>query len=410
MIRIAILLSFFSTSLFAQDNTELARRIDILSDEINQLKAHQAYISQNKSIYGLGRSASKVYFIPQGLSIGAYGEIVYNHPAGEDQDGDAVDQDPTLEALRYVVYLGYKFSDKWIFNSEIEIEHVNEIYNEFMYLDYLHEESLNFRAGLVLIPAGFVNEQHEPVLFGSVFRPDVEKKIIPSTWREIGVGAFGASGKLTYKAYLVNGGNADGSDGNGIRAEKGFRDTRKKGGSGNSDENQRASTGAVALRADYNYAANSLAGLTLYTGQASSALSENLQTTLYDLHIQHTINNLQLRLLYTHLSYANVDAWNEVATNKLPSELLGGYFEALYKINIKDYVLEPFVRYEKLNLNHKYEEDDYDYDGALDYHITRLGIAYKPISQVTFKADYGIKNNRDNDAVNEFNIGLGFNF
>lgn len=405
-----LILALISNHVFAQDNTELARRIDILSEEINQLKAHQAYISQDESIYGLGRSASKVYFIPQGLSIGAYGEIVYNHLSKEDQDGDSVDQDPTLEALRYVMYLGYKFSDKWVFNSEIEIEHVSEIYNEFMYLDYLYDESLNFRTGLVLIPAGFVNEQHEPVLFASVFRPEVEQKIIPSTWREIGVGLFGTKGQLNYKAYLINGGNADGSNGDGIRAEKGFRDTRKKGGAGDSDETQRASTGAIALRLDYNYNDNSLAGITLYSGQASSALSENLQTTLYDLHFQHTTNNLQMRILYTHLQYGNVDDWNEVATNKLPAELLGGYVEALYKINIKNYVIEPFLRYEKLNLNHKYEEDDYTYSGALDYQVTRIGLAYKPLSQITFKADYGIKTNHDDNGVNEFNLGMGFNF
>ena len=55
---------------------------------------------------------------------------------------------------------------------------------EFVYR--LHElRPFNARAGLMLIPMGLVNEQHEPTAALGVRRPDVEDVIIPSTWREI---------------------------------------------------------------------------------------------------------------------------------------------------------------------------------------------------------------------------------
>lgn len=407
---LGLMLLFMGVAHAELSNSELERRIDILSEEITSLKAYQMNITKNQQAYGLSPSASKVYFIPQGLSIGGYGEIVYTHQAAENQDGDPVDNDPTVEALRYVIYLGYKFNDKWILNSEIELEHVSEIFNEFMYLDYLHDPTLNFRFGLMLLPVGFVNEQHEPVLFPSVNRPASESLVIPSTWREIGVGTFGSVGNIDYKAYIVNGGNADDISPNN------FRGARKKGGADDAADNQSAQTGAAVVRVDYNVDTQTSFGGSIYKGQASSVNTENLETTLYDLHAQYQYKGLRLRVLYTELNYDNVDDWNDVnvqaGQNNLQSKLQAGYVEALYNVwqGKKVAALEPFVRYERVNLNADYNEDDYTYDGGNDFHSYRVGLAYKPTVRITFKADYAFIENKDDDAVNEFNLGMGFNF
>ena len=47
------------------------------------------------------------------------------------------------------------------------------------------------RAGLFLMPFGFLNEHHEPTNFYGVQRNFVETLIIPSTWREGGLGLHG---------------------------------------------------------------------------------------------------------------------------------------------------------------------------------------------------------------------------
>ena len=412
---LGLMLLFMGVAHAELSNSELERRIDILSEEITSLKAYQMNITKNQQAYGLSPSASKVYFIPQGLSIGGYGEIFYNHKSAENQDGDPVDNDPTVEAYRYVIYLGYKFNDKWVLNTEIELEHVSEIFNEFMYLDYLHDPTLNFRFGLMLLPVGFINEQHEPVLFPSVRRPEVERLIIPSTWREIGVGTFGSIGNIDYKAYIVNGGDADDI------TTSNFRGTRKKGGDGGDSDNTNASTGAAVVRVDYNVDTQTSFGASIYKGQGSSDNSENLETTLYDLHAQYQYKGLRLRVLYTELNYDNVDDWNDVnngtnsngnAQTNLQSKLQGGYIEALYNVwqGKKVAALEPFVRYERVNLNADYNEDDYTYDGAKDRHSYRVGLAYKPTVRITFKADYAFIENKADNAVNEFNLGMGFNF
>src|SRR4029453_5073175 len=110
-------------------------------------------------------------------------------------------------------------------------EEKGEVSVEFAYLDYLIRPEVNVRAGLVLIPVGFINELHEPPVFLGARRPDVEDRIIPTTWRELGAGVFGDAGPVTYRAYVVNG-----LDSSGIEAEEplpqGGRGGRRGGGRG----------------------------------------------------------------------------------------------------------------------------------------------------------------------------------
>ncbi|HEY6003645.1 MAG TPA: hypothetical protein VIV57_12280, partial [Anaeromyxobacter sp.] len=174
--------------------------VKALLEELRRLKlelglrdvAYQSYA-------GMGPAASKVYFAPKGLSIGGYGEFNYvNMP----KDGAANEAD----MLRLVLYTGYRFSDRIVFNSEVEFEHAGkEISVEFAYLDFLLSDAIRLRAGNVLVPIGFVNELHEPPFFQGVFRPDVERFIIPTTWHENGVGVHGEVAGLRYKAFVLQG-------------------------------------------------------------------------------------------------------------------------------------------------------------------------------------------------------------
>ena len=51
----------------------------------------------------------------------------------------------------------------------------------------------------MLMPMGLINQHHEPTLFTTVQRPNTSKKLIPSTWHETGVMAYGEiTEDLTY--------------------------------------------------------------------------------------------------------------------------------------------------------------------------------------------------------------------
>ena len=95
----------------------------------------------------------------------------------------ALGTDTRLDALRLVLYTGYKFNDRIVFNSEIEFEHggysdehtEGEAKVEFAYLDFLINKAFNVRAGMMLVPMGFINELHEPPAFLGARRPQVER-------------------------------------------------------------------------------------------------------------------------------------------------------------------------------------------------------------------------------------------
>jgi hypothetical protein len=399
-VLVALLLAM---SAVAASNDELERKVDILADEIAALKSSQLNVGTGQTAYGLGQSASKVYFNPQGLSIGGYGEIVYNLKSVENEDGDAVNREPETEALRNVVYLGYKYNDNWVFNTEIEIEHVNEVFTEFMYVDYLHSDSFNLRFGLALIPMGLVNELHEPIYFSSVNRPDVEKYLIPSTWRENGVGAFGSVGKFSYNAFLFNG-----PDGDDIAAKPsdGIRAGRKKGGA-NGEKN--ASTGVVVLNGEYNFDTQSMLGGSVLKGAGSSASSENLEMTIAEVHGTFKQKGLGVKFLYAQVFFDNSDDWNDVNTNNVAETLDGYYVTIEYDIEgTKGSVYTPFVRFSEYDLRSEFDSNDLSSDSKLDRINTVVGLAFKPIDRLVFKADYTYKHRASQTGINELNLGLGF--
>ena len=197
---------------------ELERRIEALTSELERTRLGAEVVAADSSVLGLGPAAAKVYRVAQGVSVGGYGGIVYENFAGERDDGTPSGAVDRIDVLRGILYVGYKFNDRLLLNTEIEIEHVNEIFLEFAYLDYRLSDALGARAGLLLAPMGLVNELHEPTVFLGTARPLTETQLIPSTWRENGVGVFSEAGPWAYRVYLMSsfdgvGGGASGAGG-----------------------------------------------------------------------------------------------------------------------------------------------------------------------------------------------------
>src|SRR6185436_2439107 len=142
-------------------------------------------------------------------TVGGYGEVHYANFSGPDTPGE-------INVKRFVVYLAHTFNERIAFRSELEVEDAKveggeeggEVALEQIYLDYILSPAFTLRAGLVLPPLGIVNETHEPPTFNGVERPGFDNDVIPTTWREIGVGVVGAlpgASGVSYRAYLLNG-------------------------------------------------------------------------------------------------------------------------------------------------------------------------------------------------------------
>ena len=396
---------------------ELERKTGVLTEEVEKLRTQMVIPEEPKykSMYGLGPAASKVYQVSKGISIGGYGEGFY-----QNRVEDPKDEGDNADFLRLVLYTGYKFTDKILFNSEIEFEHATtgegaeekgEVSVEFANLDFLLQPMVNVRAGLVLLPVGFINEIHEPPFFHGNNRPEVERRIIPSTWREIGVGLFGELlPGLQYRIYAVNGLDARGFD-----SESAIREGRQNG------SQVKAEDLAFTGRLDYSpiFAPGLLIGASAYLGNSGQDQTFNGQkadvfTQLYEGHVQWRYRGLELRALG---AWGHIDDAELVSAEKgtvIGEAFYGWYAEAAYDVmpllwSGTTQYLAPFFRYEQLDTVAEAPTGFAD-DPARDREIFQGGLSYKPIPNVVIKADYRNFEAKAGDRADEFNLGLGFIF
>ena len=389
---------------------ELERTVRVLADELERTRMDVTVPEdpELKSSYGLGPAASKVYGVARGLSIGGYGEAFYRNYVSDKQPGDS----DTADFLRAVLYFGYKFTDSIIFNSEIEIEHADEIFLEFATIDFLLRDYANIKVGLMLVPMGFVNEIHEPTFYFGVNRPDVERFLIPSTWRENGVGLFGNLGELfSYKLYAVNGLDATGFDASGIRGG------RQKG------SKALVENIAAVGRLDFMPMEGVLLGASFYagnSGQNQTGIPDSF-TTLYDIHAQYQWRNLWLRALWTQVFVSQADdltgalqASGDIgATEAIASVMMGGYGEVAYDIwgflSETPRSLEPFYRFEWYDTQFDMPSG-FDRDRSKRITSHTIGFSFKPIPNVVIKADYRNRDAQQGQIADEFNLGIGYVF
>jgi len=408
--------------------TELERQIDVLTREIEKLSLGEAAPEAEESRHGLGPAASKVYATRRGVSLGGYGELLYRNFDATNESGTPAGESDTIDLLRFVLYTGYKFNDTMLFNSEIEFEHATtgegdeergEVSVEFAYLDFLLREPLNVRAGLVLVPVGFLNELHEPPVFLGSARPSVERFLLPTTWREVGAGVFGDVGTLTYRAYLTSSlasvaGTSSGAE--GFTAE-GIRDGRASGSSAAADDF------ALSGRLDWKPVPGLLLGASLFSGDTSQGQSTPTgeaidgRITLWDAHGEYRWRGLQARALFVQTAIDDTARINE-AQGFSGAESVGerqyGYylelgFDVLAARETHGAALIPFVRRERYDTQDRVPAG-YAADPAHDVTVSTLGLVWKPIPHIAVKADYDRVENEARSGVDRFQLALGFLF
>ena len=402
---------------------ELRRQIDAISRQIEALQLGQDVVEATEGRFGLGPAASKVYGVRRGVSIGGYGEMLYQNFSGTRQDGSASGKTDQLDFLRAVVYLGYKFNDKILFNSEIEFEHAStsnagSVSLEFAYLDFFLWPWLGARAGLVLLPMGYINELHEPPIFLGTERPETERRIIPTTWRENGLGLFGEAGGFAFRGFVVNGFDAVGG---GSSQASGFDQTGLRGGRQKGSKALVENVAGVG-RVDYVGVLGLNAGTSIYYGNAGQGNTDpngrviQAPTFIWDAHAQYRARGFWLRGLYTFSTVGDVTQLN--ATKRLTGNqsigerLAGWYIEAGYDVLrsvATPHQLLPYLRYEQLNTQDEVPAG-FSANPANDLTITTIGAMWRPITNIAVKGDYQIRENGARTGVNQWNLNLGFLF
>jgi len=293
-----------------KQNKETDEKTNTLIEETANLQTGFNFnvVDTDFSHNGMGAAASKVYKSKSPLSIGGYGEMYY--ASKEDANNIA-------DIYRFVPYIGYRFNDNIVLNVELEFEHGgakpgDDEYGyaviEFMYLDFMLSDAFSVQVGNILVPMGITNLRHEPTLFNTVQRPNVEKALIPSTWNSNGAIAYGAIGEsgFTYNAGIIQALDLDNSN-----SGKAGQIRSGRSGTGKSTYNNAAFVG----RLDYLGTPGLMVGASTYYGSATQGSASGATALMYDVHGTYENSGFKVKAMYTATKIDDADKIAAVTTN-----------------------------------------------------------------------------------------------
>ena len=371
----------------------------------------------------------------QGLTVGGYGEVNFSrnfysdHVSRYSQPEEHKD-DPShgrFDIPHAVINLGYGFGKGWSLGTEIEFEHGGnglayekedeeggeweqevekggEVELEQFWLQKSFSRAANLRIGHIVVPVGLNNAHHEPLSYFTVYRPEGENTIMPSTWHQTGLSFFGRYGSFRYEAQFLAGLNADNFTNTGW-INKGHKSPL---------EFDVANKYGAALRID-NYSVKGLRiGVSGYCGQSignsyprnANGVDAEYKGTVcvgavdftYNDHnwivrgqadygylgdaeeLKYVYNRINKKSPYHHSAY--------VSGNAYAVGIEAGYdiFSQIRQMQQKEQQLYVFGRYEAYN---PYASDTkgtpYDYTAVKRMAV---GVNYHPIPEIVIKAEY----------------------
>lgn len=390
------------------------------------------------------------------LSVGGYGEVAmsrnfYSDHVSRYSLADEHKNDPShgrFDIPHAVIYLGYDFGKGWTMGTEIEFEHGGvgmayekedeeggeweqevekggEVELEQFWIQKSFGRWANIKAGHIVVPVGLNNAYHEPLNFFTVYRPEGENTILPSTWHQTGISFWGKTKGWRYELQFLAGLNSDNFTNTGWINK----------GPGTPTEGEIATKYGTALRID-NYCIKGLRiGLSGYYGHAIGNSYPNNKDGAESKYkgvvaigaIDFTYNNynwiVRGQADYGYLSDAKqlkyftnrlngLSPFHHsafVSKNAFAYGIEAGYniFSQIEKLRQDNQKLYLFGRYEHYNpYASKTKNTSYDYTNV---QRMALGINYYPVKQIVVKAEYShrfLKSQYNNEPA--INIGVAY--
>lgn len=341
---------------------------------------------------------------------------------------------------RNVLFLGHRFNKRITFFSEWELEDARiegghaggEFSLEQAFVKFDLTREIYLTGGLFIPRIGIMNENHLPTTFNGNDRPFVERFIIPSTWREIGVGLYGRSRSiagLNWSVALQNGLNAAGFEhGTGIRE-----------GRGEGSDASAANLGATAsllyywnkLRVQASGYYGGAAGIT--KREADSLQLDygafGTPVRMVEANAQYLGEHVRVKVLAAQVDIPDARRVNQAYASNTPERMFGAYAEVGYDLwslirpqEKRDLVI--FARYETVNMNVRIPSNGID-DPTLDQRYVVTGLTYVPVAGISVKLDYTLRTTGapnpalvyDTDPLRPYakengyvNIGLAYSF
>ena len=390
------------------------------------------------------------------LSVGGYGEVAmsrnfYSDHVSRYSLADEHKNDPShgrFDIPHAVIYLGYDFGKGWTMGTEIEFEHGGvgmayekedeeggeweqevekggEVELEQFWIQKSFGRWANIKAGHIVVPVGLNNAYHEPLNFFTVYRPEGENTVLPSTWHQTGVSFWGRTKGWRYELQFLAGLNSDNFTNTGWINK----------GPGTPTEGEIATKYGTALRID-NYCIKGLRiGLSGYYGHAIGNSYPNNKDGAESKYkgvvaigaIDFTYNNynwiVRGQADYGYLSDAKqlkyftnrlngLSPFHHsafVSKNAFAYGIETGYnvFSQIEKLRQSNQKMYLFGRYEHYNpYASKTKNTSYDYTNV---QRMAVGINYYPVKQIVVKAEYShrfLKSQYNNEPA--INIGVAY--
>ncbi len=390
------------------------------------------------------------------LSVGGYGEVAmsrnfYSDHVSRYSLADEHKNDPShgrFDIPHAVIYLGYDFGKGWTMGTEIEFEHGGvgmayekedeeggeweqevekggEVELEQFWIQKSFGRWANIKAGHIVVPVGLNNAYHEPLNFFTVYRPEGENTVLPSTWHQTGVSFWGRTKGWRYELQFLAGLNSDNFTNTGWINK----------GPGTPTEGEIATKYGTALRID-NYCIKGLRiGLSGYYGHAIGNSYPNNKDGAESKYkgvvaigaIDFTYNNynwiVRGQADYGYLSDAKqlkyftnrlngLSPFHHsafVSKNAFAYGIEAGYnvFSQIEKLHQSNQKMYLFGRYEHYNpYASKTKNTSYDYTNV---QRMAVGINYYPVKQIVVKAEYShrfLKSQYNNEPA--INIGVAY--
>ncbi|MFO1321475.1 MAG: hypothetical protein U1F52_17825 [Burkholderiales bacterium] len=351
---------------------------------------------------------------PRQVQIYGYGEMNYTRPR-HDAAGT------TADLRRGVIGFAYAFDDRTRFASELELEHAvtsaedsGEVAFEQFFVEHDVTDRVSAKAGLFLLPMGYINEVHEPTRYYGVHRNFIETAIIPSTWRELGVGVR----TVTESGLRLDGGLVTSFDLTKWDATSGDAADSPLGSIHQEGQQAKARSGAVYAGANYDGIPGYNVGASAFTGgvgqKQPAFASPDARVTLVEAHTRWQPGRWDLSALAAFGRFSNVAALNATFAgldNPVPDRFGGWYAQAAYRAwSQNERSLVPFVRFERFNTRRGYTglAAGLGPAGQPDTKVATFGASFYLHPQVVFKADYQRFFNVS--SLDRVNVGLGFHF
>lgn len=444
MKKIVLSLGCMATFGFGSETEALQTQIDALKQEIAEMKSEsqendEAIIEEMgslsdaiftpvddyESVSSLGQAASKVYHAKSAVSLGGYGEYKFKKYTDfknySSETANETREKSEFNIVRFVPYIGFRFNDWIVMNTEIEFEdggaRSDDTKNykyaivEFSYLDFMFDPAYALRIGHILVPMGLTNLNHEPVAYLTTERPLVETYIIPSTWHTNGALMHGKIGGFEYYGGIITSPDA------GAFTEGRYIQQGRLGARQFTDDLSAVVRGQYAVGEGLD-----IGGSFLYGG--SSVLEESspgdstgnsgdaeVDIMMAEVHATYRSHGFDIKAMAAYGSLdGDVDELNDEA---ISDSVNGQYLTIAYDVLDQmdtTHQLYGVLDFERLDMDASGDTEFPDNNRFYEYSI---GVAYFPDPKVVLKADYALKDYADDAKLADesvFTMQAGFIF